>query len=94
VSCLLNREMERRRNPRRRTEAKVYLSWPGQAPCRCQVTDLSVTGAFVEVGSLRIPENKVIKLVFVLTFGPLVKMHYLSAIVVHRSEMGLGLKFQ
>jgi hypothetical protein len=86
--------MERRRNPRKRTEAKVYLSWSGQGPCRCQVTDLSVTGAFIKVGSLRIPEDKIIKLVFVLTLDSLVKMHYLSAIVVHRSEMGLGLMFR
>ena len=94
MSCVLNSRIDRRRNSRKRSEAKVYLSWSGQEPYRCQVRDLSVTGAFVEVGPLRIPEDKNIKLVFVLTFGSLVKTYRLSAVVVHRSEIGLGLMFQ
>ncbi|BAW79880.1 type IV pilus assembly PilZ [Candidatus Nitrosoglobus terrae] len=95
MSCLLNRKIERRRNPRRQAEgATVYLSWLGQKRCHCQVIDLSVTGVLVKVGSLGIPDGELIKLVFALPFNSLIKVHYLSAVVVHRSEMGIGLKFQ
>ncbi|ADE13647.1 type IV pilus assembly PilZ [Nitrosococcus halophilus Nc 4] len=94
MSCFLSKKIERRRNPRKRAGVRVYLSWPGQQPQRCQVINLSVTGAFVEVGPLRIPEDRIIKLVFVLSADSLIKMHHLSATVVHRSQEGIGLMFQ
>jgi hypothetical protein len=53
-----------------------------------------MTGAFVKVGAVRIPEDRVIKLVFVLTVGSVIKIHRRSATVVHRSEKGLGMMFQ
>ncbi|QBQ53439.1 PilZ domain-containing protein [Nitrosococcus wardiae] len=94
MSCFLSKRIERRRNPRKQAAVRVYLSWSGQQPCRCRVTNLSVTGAFVEVGPLRIPEDGIIKLVFVLPAESLIKTHHLSAIVVHRSQEGIGLMFR
>jgi hypothetical protein len=91
---LEKRRVDRRQTPRKRAAVKVYLSWPGQPPCRCWATDLSMTGAFVKVGAVRIPEDRVIKLVFVLTVGSVIKIHRRSATVVHRSEKGLGMMFQ
>ncbi|EDZ66173.1 Type IV pilus assembly protein PilZ [Nitrosococcus oceani AFC27] len=94
VSRFLSKKMERRQNSRRQSAVKVYLSWPGQESQCCRVKNLSATGAFIEVGALRIPEDRIIKLAFVLPINSLIKIHRLSAIVVHRSHQGLGLMFQ
>lgn len=94
MSYSLNRRIDRRQNTRKRIAIKAYLSWSGQQPYRCWATDLSMNGAFIKVGSLRIPEGKIVKVVFVLAADSLIKMHYQSATVVHRSEQGLGLMFQ
>lgn len=90
----LNKKVDRRQNPRKSIAVKVYLSWPGQRPCRCWVADLSMSGALIKAGSLRIPENEIVKLIFVLPGDPLIKIYRQSATVVHRSDKGLGLMFK
>lgn len=94
VSHFPIKKMERRQNLRKQSVVKVYLSWSGQELQCCRVKNLSATGAFIDVGPLRIPEDRIIKLVFVLPIESLIKIHRLSAIVVHRSQQGLGLMFQ
>ena len=85
--------IERRQDPRKRSTACVHLSWDGQRPCRGRATDLSTTGAFVDVGPVRIPEGVIVELAFVLNLNSLIKIYRRSALVVRRSDSGLGLMF-
>lgn len=94
MSYSLNEKTDRRQNPRKRTAVKVYLSWPGQESHCCWAVDVSMNGAFIKVGSLRIPEDEIVKLAFVLPIDSLIKIHRQSATVVHRCDKGLGLMFQ
>jgi len=93
VTYSLDTATERRQDPRKRTTAFVHLSWDGRGPCRGQATDLSTTGAFVDVGSVRIPEGVIVELAFVLNLNSLIKIYRRSALVVRRSGSGLGLMF-
>lgn len=87
----LNRE--RRHNPRTQTIGHVYLSWTRRQVCRCVVVDLSATGAFLNVGSLRVRVGTRVELAFALDRGKVVKVVRRSALVVRRSSAGVGVLF-
>ncbi len=85
--------IERRRDPRRSTAENVYIYWPRRLSCRCQMTSLSASGAFLDIGPLHIPVGASVELAFVLGRGTLLKMHRRTGIVVRSAEEGLGVMF-
>jgi hypothetical protein len=93
MANLFRSKLERRRETRSHTTQNVYLYWPGRLSCRQRVTSLSPSGAFIDVGPLRVPEGVRLELAFVLRRGGIIKMIRRSAIVVRRAEEGLGLMF-
>jgi len=84
---------ERRHNPRTQTIGHVYLSWGRRKTCRCAVVDLSATGAFLNVGPLRVRVGTRVELAFALDRGKVVKVVRRSALVVRRSAAGVGVLF-
>ena len=84
---------DRRHNPRKRTAGRVYLSWAGKAGHRCRVIDLSTGGAFIDVGPLRVPTGAIVELAFIRPTDPVIGLVRRSAVVVRRSQVGLGLMF-
>jgi hypothetical protein len=93
MANLFRSKLERRRETRNHTTQIVYLYWPGRLSCRRRVTSLSPSGAFIDVGPLRVPEGVRLELAFALRRGAVIKMIRRSAIVVRRAEEGLGLMF-
>ncbi len=85
--------IERRRDPRRPTTEDVYLSWPRRLSCRCRMTSLSASGAFLDIGTLHLPIGATVELAFVLGRGAVLKMHRRTGIVVRRTDGGLGVMF-
>jgi len=93
MANLFRSKLERRRETRNHTTQNVYLYWPGRLSCRRRVTSLSPSGAFVDVGPLRVPEGVRLELAFALRRGAIIKMIRRSAIVVRCAGEGLGLMF-
>jgi hypothetical protein len=84
---------DRRHNPRKRTVGSVYLSWAGKTSHHCHVIDLSTAGALVDVGPLRVPTGAIVELAFVRRADQVIGLVRRSAVVVRRSQVGLGLMF-
>jgi len=93
VSPATGEKRERRRNPRTPTQVKAYLSRRGHPRYRGHVRDLSAAGAFVATGPVTIPEQHVVEIDLVMHTGVIARIHRRPAIVVRRSEEGIGLKF-
>ena len=83
---------ERRLNPRRRVDVTVYLSWPGERLRSYKAYDLSERGAFVEIDRPVVSNGMVVRMVFVLGMGAIVRLHCVRATVTRVSRHGVGLK--
>lgn len=87
------RVRERRQRPRTQTAYDVYVSLPGLLSLRRRLTNLSASGAFIEVGPLRLRNGRRLELALVVDHGLVAKMYRRSAVVVRRSPEGVGVLF-
>jgi hypothetical protein len=83
--------MEHRCNKRLIKAVKVMLYHNGIPVVTCKTRDVGVEGIFVETGPLVYRNNTLLKIEFEIASYNSRQIYRLSAIVVHSSEIGLGL---
>lgn len=89
--------MERRAHTRKTVDADVtvYLYFAGQRIGYAQACDLSAGGVFLVTKSLELPIDTPLELVFTIDApaSSVVRLYRISAVVTHRFEDGVGVRF-
>ncbi len=97
TNMLSNKSINRRVCIRRSADITVYFSSASTRPenrlKRFSVRDLSNMGAFIEMRPVNIHRDMRVHLIFALKLGSLVKLHRISAVVVHIARGGIGVRF-
>jgi hypothetical protein len=86
--------MERRQHSRHNAQTTVYIQIPGSGGKVCCARNLSANGAFVETENLGLRKGTLVALAFAVTEGRVTRIHRRTAVVVHVTQGGTGLRVE